>query len=95
MCSDVQNRVGTPHIKMCSDVRNKVGTPHIKMCLHVLTRVGTCQLVYLIRCSNYGGDTAQDRGCLGGWWVVGNYSDNNATSWLHLASWTLPDSQLS
>ena len=26
--------------------------------------------------------------------LCGNYSDNNATSWLHLASWNLPDSQL-
>ena len=32
---------------------------------------------------------------VGGLWVVGNYSENNATSWLHLASWNLPDSQLS
>ena len=35
-------------------------------------------------------------GC--GFYVVGGwvyYSDNNATSWLHLASWNLPDSQLS
>ena len=28
-----------------------------------------------------------------GGWVV--YQDNNATPWLHLASWNLPDSQLS
>merc|ERR1712121_591549 len=41
MSPDVQNRVGTPHIKMCSDVQNRVGTPHTKMCLHVHTRVGT------------------------------------------------------
>ena len=55
-----------------------------------------------------GGDTAQkdrtdekDRGghrtsAAGGWvggWVV--YQSNNATLWLHLASWNLPDSQLS
>ena len=28
MCSDVQNRLGTPQINMCSDVHTKVGTPH-------------------------------------------------------------------
>ena len=28
MCSDVQNRVGTQHIKMCSHVHTTVGTPH-------------------------------------------------------------------
>ena len=35
-------------------------------------------------------------GRVGGWvagWVV--YQSNNATLWLHLASWNLPDSQLS
>ena len=40
MCSNVQNRVGTPHIKMCSDVQNRVGTPHIIMCLDVHTSAG-------------------------------------------------------
>ena len=35
-------------------------------------------------------------GWVAGWvagWVV--YQSNNATLWLHLASWNLPDSQLS
>ena len=31
-------------------------------------------------------------GWVGGWVV---YQSNNATLWLHLASWNLPDSQLS
>ena len=31
---------------------------------------------------------------LGGGWV-GVLTENNATPWLHLASWNLPDSQLS
>ena len=33
----------------------------------------------------------------GGWmagWLGGILTENNATSWLHLASWNLPDSQL-
>ena len=29
MFSDVQNRVGTPHIKMCLPVHTRVGTPHM------------------------------------------------------------------
>ena len=32
---------------------------------------------------------------VGGGWVGGWFHQNNATSWLHLASWNLPDSQLS
>ena len=32
---------------------------------------------------------------MGGGWLVGNYSENNATSWIHLASWNLPDFELS
>ena len=35
-------------------------------------------------------DTSVLRGWVGGWVV---YQDNNATPWLHLASWNLPDSQ--
>ena len=66
MCSDVQNRVGTPHKKMCSDVHTWVGTPH-RIQKHV---------------------------CAAGGWVV-VYQDNNATPWLHLASWNQLDSQLS
>ena len=30
---------------------------------------------------------------MGGW--VGGFHENNATLWLHLASWNLPDSQIS
>ena len=41
MCSDVDTRVGTPHMKMCSGVQSRVGTPHIKMCSDDHTRVGT------------------------------------------------------
>ena len=60
----------------------------------------------VFRCSYWSGDTAhkmysavhrtaQDFKLMqwDGW--VGNYSENNATSWLHLASLNLPDSQLS
>ena len=28
-------------------------------------------------------------------WLAGSVSDYNTTSWLHLASWNLPDPQLS
>ena len=38
MCSDINDRVGTLHIKMFSDVHNGVGTLHMKMCLDVYTR---------------------------------------------------------
>ena len=41
MCSDVNPRVGTPHIKMCSDVHHRVRTQHMKMCSDVNDRVGT------------------------------------------------------
>ena len=96
MCLDLHTRVGTTHIEMCSDVHTKVGTPHIEMCSDVHTRVGTPH-IEIPRCSYWGGDTAQISklmrwdGWVGGWVY---YSDNNATSWLHLASWNLPDSQL-
>ena len=41
MCLDVHTRAGTPHIKICSGVQNRVGTPHMKMCSDVQNRVGT------------------------------------------------------
>ena len=58
----------------------------------------TTNTIGRVGCAGYvvGGSVAQAM-----WWVgrlrrlCGNYSDNNATSWLHLASWNLPDSQLS
>ena len=72
MSSDVQNRVGTLHIKMCSDVQSRVGTQHIKMCSDVQNRVGTphikirgghrrFQLRDLVRWLKLGGDTAHKR----------------------------------
>ena len=74
MCSDVQNRVGTPHFKMCSDVQNRVGTPHMKMCSNVHTRAGTPNIKMFsefkierghhtskcVRCSKWGGDIAHN-----------------------------------
>ena len=44
MCSDVQNRMGTPHIKMCSDVYTRVGTPHMNICSDVQNRVGASHI---------------------------------------------------
>ena len=32
------------NLKICSDVNSRVGTPHMKMCSDVLTRVGTPQM---------------------------------------------------
>ena len=98
MCSDVQSRVGTPHIKMCSDDHTRVGTPHMK------TRVGTPHKIlrkslalsvaeamwWGVGCGGYVVGGWLRRLC-GGW----SQSENNATLWLHLASWDLPDSQLS
>ena len=95
MCSDVHTRgVGTPHIKMCSDVHNVRGggTPHIKMWLDVHAAHEN-----VLKYSYLGGDTAQisKKNYGTGGWVVDNYLKNNATSWLHLAGWNLPDFQLS
>ena len=42
---------------------------------------------YVVGCAGYVVWVAQAM-----WW---SQSENNATSWLHLASWNLPDSQLS
>ena len=106
MCSDVDTRVGTPHMKICLDVQCRVGTPHIKMCSddhtrvgtpHMKTRVGTPHkilrksLALLVAEAMWWGV-----GC-GGYVVGGGWSqsENNATLWLHLASWNLQDSQLS
>ena len=74
MCSDVQNWVGTSHIKMCSDIHTWVGTPHMKMCSDVLIE-GYNMIVKLMRWDGW---------VVGGW--LGNYSENNATLWLHLTS---------
>ena len=75
-------RVGTPHMKMCSDVHHRVGTPHMKMCSDVHLRMGTphikCVQMFI-------------KGWVGGW--LGVKMKNHATSWLHLASWNLPDPQ--
>ena len=110
MCSDVQNRVGTPHIKMWLHVHTRVGTPHMPIGVSdQMFKLGwghrtrskmfeTTNTIGRVGCAGYvvGGSVAQAM-----WWVgrlrrlCGNYSDNNATSWLHLASWNLPDSQLS
>ena len=85
MCSDIQNRVGTPHINMCSHVQNRMGTPHIKMFSDVQIRVGTDILNgvgtphIILRKSLAVGEGWVGRG---GW----SEADNNATAWLHLAS---------
>ena len=91
---------------------------------HIAQNWGDTAHEIVVRCSNLGGDTAQNSrteggtphkrieqmkktggdtaqvlrvgGRVGGWpggRVV--YQSNNATLWLHLASWNLPDSQLS
>ena len=74
---------GTPH-------RNNVywdggGTPHILCWCGEQLEWGHCttlkEKIYMV-------------GWVGGGWVV-IPSGNNTTSWLHLASWNLPDSQLS
>ena len=95
MCLHVHNRVGTPHMPIgVSDQMFKLGWGHrtrSKM-------FETTNTIGRVGCAGYvvGGSVAQAM-----WWVgrlrrlCGNYSDNNATSWLHLASWNLPDSQLS
>ena len=56
----------------------------MKMCPDVLIE-GYNMIVKLMRWD----------GWVVGGWVVGNYSENNATLWLHLTSWNLSDSQLS
>ena len=71
---------------------NGVGTPHNIERKHILGG-GTTHILC------WGGETAQhlqkklSSGWVGGWgW---SKPENNATLWLHLASWNLPDSQLS
>ena len=67
------------------DVRE--GTPHIQLMdiwPDVLNGVGTPHII--LRKS-----LAVGWGGVGGW----SEADNNATPWLHLASWNLQDSQLS
>ena len=62
--------------------KQRGGTPHIPIEVirsDVQTRVGTPHKIS-VQENPYGG------------WVV--LSGNNTTSWLHLASWNLPDSQL-
>ena len=44
MCSDVYTRAGTLHMKMCSDVQNRLGTPHIK-CINLLSGIGIVMVV--------------------------------------------------
>ena len=83
MCSDVQNRMGTPHIEMCLDTW--FGTTH--MPIKVFDQMlklgwGHCTRSKMFKTTN-----------AMGW--VGNYSENNATSWIHLASWNRPNSELS
>ena len=99
----VEAEGGTPHIpiwNIWSNVQTRVGTPHkILRCLR--SRGGDTAH------SNWGkkyqkpierGGTPhiynemKDRRVMDGWMVLCDY---NATSWLHLASWNLPDSQLS
>ena len=89
-------RGGTPHISLerGGDTAQKFterkeigGTPHISIeggdTAHKFTEsIDTGGTPHI---SNY-------RSVLRGWMV---YQDNNATPWLHLASWNLPDSQLS
>ena len=94
------------------DDLNGVGTPHkIKkqMLLHITPHItqnwgGDTAHEIVVRCSNLGGDTAQNSKTEGGTphkrieqmkKTGGDNQSNNATLWLHLASWNLPDSQLS
>ena len=51
MCSDVQNKVGTLHIKMCSDVHTRAGTPHIKIGSGVQNRKCSDYTLVLLRVS--------------------------------------------
>ena len=108
--SDIQSRVGTPHkILRCLRSRggeSPLGTPHIPIegiWSDIHSRVGTPHKILRCLRSRGGGHRTyhmykemQDRrvmaGWLDGWMVLCNY---NATSWLHLASWNLQDSQLS
>ena len=83
---------------------------------HIAQNWGDTAHEIVVRCSNLGGDTAQNSRTEGGTphkrieqmkktggdtaqvlrvggWVV--YQSNNATLWLHLASWNFPNSQLS
>ena len=53
MCSDINDRMGTSHIKVFLDVHTTVGALHMQMCSDVLTKVGTPQ-TYILG----GGDTA-------------------------------------
>ena len=107
--SDIQARVGTPHIPIegiWSDIQARMGTfffNRTKLMIDKQGRHRSLQLREKIsKSKERGGDTAhiiynemKDRrvmnGWLDGWMVLCNY---NATSWLHLASWNLPDSQL-
>ena len=82
--------MGTPHIKMCLHVHTRVGTPH--MPIGVFDQMFKLGWGHRTRSKMF--ETTNTMGRVGGWWV-GNYSDNNAFLWLHLASWNLPDSQLS
>ena len=70
---------------MCSDVQNRVGTPHRP--IGVFNQMFKLGWGHRIRSRMFETTNTMGR--------VGNYSDNNATLWLHLASWNLPDSQLS
>ena len=89
MFSDVHTRVGTPHIEMCSDVHTRVGTPHRPIgVFDQMFKLGWGHRTRSKMCQTYA------MGRVGGGWV-GNYSENNATLWLHLTSWNLSDSQLS
>ena len=44
MCSDVHNKVGTPHMKLCSDHHNKKKTLHMEMCSDSHTRSVTARM---------------------------------------------------
>ena len=65
-CSDVQNRVGTPHIKMCLHVHTRVGTPH--MPIGVFDQMFKLGWGHRTRSKMF--ETTNTMGRVGGWWVT-------------------------
>ena len=72
----------------------KGGTLHMKSLSHVHTLVGTPHKISNIAVGRVGGYFWQTLGA-GAAAAYGYHQENNTTSWLHLASWDLPDSQFS
>ena len=95
-CTEKKNKfkiaLGTSHINYWGQPLTKEqgddrGTQHMKLCSHIHTGGKHCtkfQTLSVLE-NPYGRWVA-------GWPVLSGY---NTTSWLHLASWNLPDFQLS